>query len=172
MLRYEPSQAYVPHTDYFAYHTSPDHDWDPRNGNGTNRFATVFLYLSDVESGGETVFPKKEATAAQQQQRKAPSSSSSSSSLLLNSPTSPSTSTSREETTPTTTAGEAAEAAASVLLSEGSWEADMAKTCRSQFAVKPKKGDALLFYSQQPDGSLDEMSFHGGCPVLKGTKVM
>lgn len=48
VLKYAPKQAYVPHTDYFAYKTSADHNWDSRDG-GTNRFATVFLYLSDVE---------------------------------------------------------------------------------------------------------------------------
>ena len=54
MLRYEPGQAYVPHSDYFALGTSQDHNWDARHG-GANRFATVFLYLSDVAQGGETV---------------------------------------------------------------------------------------------------------------------
>jgi hypothetical protein len=27
-----------------------------------------------------------------------------------------------------------------------------------------------LFYSQHPNGALDDKSFHGGCPVLHGTK--
>lgn len=27
-----------------------------------------------------------------------------------------------------------------------------------------------MFYSQGADGSLDKMSLHGGCPVLKGLK--
>lgn len=51
-----------------------------------------------------------------------------------------------------------------------SWEHEMVKECRTQFSVKPHKGDALLFYDQLPDGELDEKSFHGGCPVLGGTK--
>lgn len=50
VLRYEPKQAYVAHSDYFETHTSSDFNWDPMNG-GSNRFATVFLYLSDVEDG-------------------------------------------------------------------------------------------------------------------------
>ena len=33
-------------------------------------------------------------------------------------------------------------------------------------SVKPKKAEAVLFYSQLPDGQPDRMSQHGGCPVL------
>ena len=33
----------------------------PIERNGTNRFATVFLYLNDAAKGGETVFPKGRA---------------------------------------------------------------------------------------------------------------
>ena len=29
----------------------------------------------------------------------------------------------------------------------------------------------MLFYSTFPNGQLDQKSFHGGCPVLKGTKI-
>jgi len=142
VLRYAPSQAYVPHTDYFGYQTSPDHNWDSRDG-GTNRFATVFLYLSDVEAGGETVFPKANTLHNRTQQ------------LASAGNRDPPPSSESEEK----------------VLSTGSWEEKMAETCSSQFAVNPKKGDALLFYSQQPNGTLDEMSLHGGCPVLSGVKV-
>ena len=31
----------------------------PIERNGTNRFATVFLYLNDAAKGGETVFPSR-----------------------------------------------------------------------------------------------------------------
>jgi prolyl 4-hydroxylase len=37
-------------------------------------------------------------------------------------------------------------------------------------AVKPKKGDAVLFWSIRPDGTFDYKSFHGSCPVIKGEK--
>lgn len=37
-------------------------------------------------------------------------------------------------------------------------------------AVKPRKGDALLFYSLHPDSSPDEASLHQGCPVIEGEK--
>ena len=38
-------------------------------------------------------------------------------------------------------------------------------------AVKPNATRAVLFYSQFPNGEIDPYSFHGGCPVLKGTKL-
>ena len=37
-------------------------------------------------------------------------------------------------------------------------------------AVYPKKGDAVLFYSQTPDANVDPNSYHGGCPIIKGDK--
>lgn len=38
-------------------------------------------------------------------------------------------------------------------------------------AAKPRKGDALLFFSVLPDGeSVDERSLHASCPVVKGEK--
>lgn len=43
-------------------------------------------------------------------------------------------------------------------------------TTPSSLAVRPRKGDALLFWSLKPDGSLDHSSLHGGCPVIKGEK--
>lgn len=54
MLRYEHGQKYDPHYDYFT---------DKVNiARGGHRLATVLMYLSDVEKGGETVFPNAEVS--------------------------------------------------------------------------------------------------------------
>lgn len=36
--------------------------------------------------------------------------------------------------------------------------------------VKPRKGDALLFFSLHPSATPDLQSLHAGCPVIKGEK--
>jgi len=36
--------------------------------------------------------------------------------------------------------------------------------------VKPKQGDALLFWNTHVNGTIDKHSLHGGCPVVAGTK--
>lgn len=54
VLRYENGQKYDPHFDYFT---------DLVNvARGGHRIATVLMYLSDVEKGGETVFPSAEVS--------------------------------------------------------------------------------------------------------------
>uniref|UniRef100_A0A2P2L9H0 procollagen-proline 4-dioxygenase n=3 Tax=Rhizophora mucronata TaxID=61149 RepID=A0A2P2L9H0_RHIMU len=49
VLHYEVGQKYEPHYDYFS------DEFNTKNGG--QRIATVLMYLSDVEEGGETVFP-------------------------------------------------------------------------------------------------------------------
>lgn len=45
------------------------------------------------------------------------------------------------------------------------------KSCAEGLKVKPlKAGDALLFYSVNPEGTFDKHALHGGCPVHEGTK--
>ncbi|OAY82560.1 putative prolyl 4-hydroxylase 7 [Ananas comosus] len=41
---------------------------------------------------------------------------------------------------------------------------------RNGYAVKPRKGDALLFFSLHPDATTDTDSLHGSCPVIEGEK--
>ncbi|XP_043687073.1 probable prolyl 4-hydroxylase 7 [Telopea speciosissima] len=108
ILHYENGQKYEPHFDYF-------HD-KANQQLGGHRVATVLMYLSNVEKGGETVFPNSEGKTVQPK--------------------------------------------------DDSWS-DCAKT---GYAVKPKKGDALLFFSLHPDAKPDPSSLHGSCPVIEGEK--
>lgn len=52
ILHYENGQKYEPHFDYF--HDKVNQEL------GGHRVATVLMYLSDVEKGGETIFPNSE----------------------------------------------------------------------------------------------------------------
>ncbi|KDO20966.1 hypothetical protein SPRG_14059 [Saprolegnia parasitica CBS 223.65] len=60
VLRYEESQKYDHHTDYFpveSYQNSPDVVESIHHG-FKNRMITVFWYMSDVADGGHTIFPR------------------------------------------------------------------------------------------------------------------
>lgn len=108
VLRYERDQEYKPHFDYFFHEQGTD--------NGGNRLATVLMYLSDTEEGGETVFPNVAVPKSQNQ------------------------------------------------------SAGFSQCAMKGLAVKPRKGDAVLFWSLRTDGVLDKGSQHGSCPVIKGVK--
>ncbi|KAI3979637.1 hypothetical protein MKX01_013732 [Papaver californicum] len=47
---------------------------------------------------------------------------------------------------------------------------DLSDCAKKGIAVKPQKGDALLFFNLYPTAVPDTMSLHGGCPVLEGEK--
>ncbi|EQC27947.1 hypothetical protein SDRG_14225 [Saprolegnia diclina VS20] len=114
VLRYEKSQKYDHHTDYFdanMYDNSPDFQDYLHHGH-KNRMITVFWYMSDVAAGGHTAFPR---------------------------------------------AG-------------GRPQPDSMTDCTEGLLVAPKKGKVIVFYSMLPDGSLDPVSLHGGCPVHDGVK--
>ncbi|XP_009397948.2 probable prolyl 4-hydroxylase 3 [Musa acuminata AAA Group] len=109
VLHYEVGQKYEPHYDYF------NDEFNTKNGG--QRIATLLMYLSDVEEGGETVFP----------------------SVKVNSSSLP-------------------------------WYNELSDCAKQCLSVKPKMGDALLFWSMRPDATPDPSSLHGGCPVIKGNK--
>ncbi|MBU6421997.1 MAG: SEL1-like repeat protein [Gammaproteobacteria bacterium] len=54
VLRYLPGQEYKPHYDYFVSRGNREELVDGRGG---QRQTTLFVYLNDVEEGGETEFP-------------------------------------------------------------------------------------------------------------------
>ncbi|KAF6165250.1 hypothetical protein GIB67_030432 [Kingdonia uniflora] len=105
VLRYEIGQRYLSHYDAF----NPD-EYGPQK---SQRVASFLLYLSDVEEGGETIFPFENG-----------------------------------------------------LNMDINYNF---KECIG-LKVKPRQGDGLLFYSLFPNGTIDQMSLHGSCPVIKGEK--
>lgn len=58
ILRYNLTTAYIPHMDWFATTDATNNDDYDSAKKGGNRFATILLYMSDLEpdDGGETVF--------------------------------------------------------------------------------------------------------------------
>lgn len=109
ILHYENGQKYEPHWDYF-------HD-KANQALGGHRIATVLMYLSNVQKGGETVFPESE-----------------------------------------------------IKESQPKADEDWSECAKKGYAVKPKKGDALLFFSLHPNATTDVLSLHGSCPVIEGEK--
>ena len=141
VLRYNQTAAYAPHLDWIDDSLGmEEHDYDS-SGVGSNRFATVLMYMSDLEEsdGGETVFPKGWPVGVMGDDR---DSFNAALSRL------------RE-------GGDLEN-----LLSRGSWEESLVAQCRSRLSVRPHSGRAVLFYNQEPDGSPDPNSVHGGCPVI------
>jgi hypothetical protein len=113
---------------------------------GGNRYATVLLYMTDLPegSGGETVFSEAWPENVPQHERKH----------------------TRTAIRELRESGELEKAG----IAEGSWEEQMVALCRTKLAIRPHAGRAVLFYSQLPNGEMDPLAKHGGCPVLEGTK--
>eukprot|EP01024_Parvocaulis_polyphysoides_P024643 TRINITY_DN2252_c0_g2_i1.p1 TRINITY_DN2252_c0_g2~~TRINITY_DN2252_c0_g2_i1.p1 ORF type:complete len:324 (-),score=54.98 TRINITY_DN2252_c0_g2_i1:443-1414(-) len=108
VLKYELDQKYSAHYDTF--------DPEMYGPQDSQRIATVLLYLSDVEEGGETIFPLEGYQGM------------------------------------------------------GRLNGIDYEKCDSGLKYKPRKGDAVLFWSMHPNGTFDRHALHGGCPVKKGTK--
>ena len=131
----QEGQFYEPHHDFFAAGgasvTAAEPAYTPPQG--SNRFATVIIYLTDAEDdnhGGHTVFPFAARTNVTRQ--------------------------------------------VDAISFAGS---PSAPTCdfpalhqRRGLMVRPRRGDAVIFYNQLPNGTLDGRTRHGSCPVIAGSK--
>jgi len=139
VLRYNTSKAYIAHLDWIDDSPINEHDFLSQ-GVGSNRFATILLYFTDMEEGqgGETVFVKGYQ---------------------------PGESAASVMTVPDAIK-DARKAGAVDIFKEGSWEEKLVAQCRTRLSYRPRKAGAVLFYSQEPDGTPDKQSLHGGCPVL------
>ena len=145
VLRYNKTTGYYPHLDWIDDpRKKEEHNFDSA-GVGSNRFATILLYMSDLEEsdGGETLFSHGWPVGQPEEEH-----------VHLND----ALDTLRES-------GDV-----EGLLKRDSWEESMVANCRTRLAVRPHSSRAVLFYSQHPDGSEDKSSLHGGCPVIKGEK--
>ncbi|KAM0864260.1 hypothetical protein ACQ4PT_044055 [Festuca glaucescens] len=49
-------------------------------------------------------------------------------------------------------------------------DATLSECAKNGISVKPRKGDALLFFNLLPNAATDPSSLHGGCEVIKGEK--
>ncbi|CAK0849552.1 unnamed protein product [Prorocentrum cordatum] len=146
VVRYLQGQAYHDHLDHMQ-----DFDplwnynaWRPPDVNGSNRIATVFLYMTDTPLGGQTVFPLAQRVLTEGSRRMLTDNASRS--------------------------GDELARAMEAALGGSGWEVSMARRCFEKLAVFPRRGDAIVFYSQHADGRVDQQSLHGGCPVLEGEK--
>ncbi|KAG6741688.1 hypothetical protein POTOM_054965 [Populus tomentosa] len=150
ILHYEHGQKYEPHFDYF--HDKANQEL------GGHRVVTVLMYLSNVEKGGETVFPNSEGKTIQPKDD------------------------SWSDCAKNGYAGEL-DSIPRILADDSKWlyrigsflcilwlSMAFHKILHYIIAVKPRKGDALLFFSLHPDATTDTNSLHGSCPVIEGEK--
>ncbi|PNX54850.1 prolyl 4-hydroxylase subunit alpha-1-like protein, partial [Trifolium pratense] len=99
ILHYEVGQHYLTHADYFSNEVNTK--------NGGQRTATMLMYLSTVEEGGETTFPSAKGN-----------------------------------------------------FSFVPWWNELSDCGKEGLSIKPKMGNAILFWSTKPDGTFDPSSYH------------
>lgn len=171
-----------------------DHDYDSSRS-GTNRFATIILFLNDVEEGGDIVFSDLDTPE--------PNS-------IIETPVefdskftevdpcwsldvgtcAPFYQVPYKHTPVSTLQGDrstsphniATKAIKDLDVSENinnnisteeedTWQSVMSNTlCKNKFKIKPKRLEALIIYLQNPDGTHNLLTKHGTCPVIQGIK--
>ena len=161
MLRYSHSQEYKPHFDSLS-------DDSPRT-------ATVLIYLSDVAEGGETAFPNSKWADPALPAKLGPFSKCAQvgrrvgdgclwyGGVQLPLPLC------------------AVHAAPAVCTTPSAQPHQKSPTCtklccctlQGHVAMKPKRGDAIVFHSLNPDGKThDQHALHTACPVITGVKYV
>ena len=185
-VRYAEGEFYEPHHDFFAGGPSATNAANPEYAPpaGSNRFATLILYLGEPEAGGHTVFPFATRAAADdgggggggdgggggggsgegggrggeagdgggQEGGGDGGAGSAGGSPPGDAPT----------------AGHPDGVA--FVGDRGAPSCDFPNLKqRRGLMVAPRRGDALLFYDQTPDGALDGRTRHGACPVVGHT---
>ncbi len=152
MLRYKVGQKYDGHWDYFFHKEG--------SSNGGNRYATVLMYLSEWDEGGETVRAQGCCCCCCCCCLQG-------SCVTLAMPQHPST------VHPPTHPPFSPHLTLQVfprLPAPPNRPGNWSECAKNLVAVKPGKGDAILFHSMKPNGELEERSMHGACPVIKGEK--
>eukprot|EP01062_Namystynia_karyoxenos_P012330 TRINITY_DN14431_c0_g1_i1.p1 TRINITY_DN14431_c0_g1~~TRINITY_DN14431_c0_g1_i1.p1 ORF type:complete len:419 (+),score=102.90 TRINITY_DN14431_c0_g1_i1:508-1764(+) len=139
VLRYRPGETYNPHCDWFERADLTDNRPD-ESRTATNRYATLLLYMSNVE-GGYTVFPLAESVLGGE----------------------------RRDVSHAVRLAEAGGYPRAPALSQEEIAWACAEDSAS-LKVAPHRGRAVLFYNQRPNGSLATESLHGACPVHGGVK--
>ena len=142
VVRYTTKQAYVKHSDHFSITTNDRFNWDPSTPGGSNRYATIFVYLHDMQDsdGGQTVFNHAKVFNKNPPFDRDPS--------IL----------------------EQGRQRARDLFDDADWELGLSMECLDEdiLAVLPKRGRASMFYHQDPmTGQMHhKLAEHGACPIL------
>ncbi|CAI7802124.1 unnamed protein product [Closterium sp. NIES-54] len=164
VLRYRDGQEYGAHWDYIDPAKAPTP--------GGPRYATVLMYLSNVEKGGETAFPESEEDTVLKDDswsdcgKKGIAANSSPPSPPLPLPPPPTPPLPLPHPCPS----QAQKGRRAALLLPPPLTLPFPRPPPIPTTAKPRKGDALLFFSLHPDTSFDRSSLHAGCPVLAGEK--
>lgn len=154
VVDYAPGEFYEPHHDFFAgggSRTAAAEEAYAPAENGSNRFATLLLYLESPDAAGAP---------------DAPASSSSDD----NGRDAAGGHTVFPFAAPSNVSSYFADVAFAGTVGAPSCAFPALRQERG-LMVAPRRGDAVLFYSQTPEGALDGRSRHGACPVARGRKA-